>query len=246
MPKKRNENHPPLFTLGCTELTHIFRHLSAPLDKFHFSAVIQQSPKGRKLLQDDKPRQLFKKIRGRVRGKAYKRPPSLPRAMKMTSKWVKQKGRCMDCLRHPCAVHIDLLREDEHSRCFYCIRRFYKKSEDSLKCPCGLNLSLVRCTSAKGTKARPYFLILYCTKRQLKRQCRHPNLWKKPTPNEWKRKFQEEYGCTYLQFDSDRCYPNTQISDAHDYWSPGVDRRRQMVSLRYDSRGKGWETPPWL
>ena len=203
----------PFFKVDPMVLSKIDGYLSTPLDRFHLASVIQQSPMRSGLMFHQKPRYLFKIIRERRKKQLYLHPPSLPKAIAMTSGWLKRKGCCLECLNFPVPVHIDYTRDDRHPRCFSCVYMHYQYRKDRPRCPCGSDLIVRKCTSDTNRTGRAYYLVLVCEAKAIY--------------DEWK----ADYSIHALSksIDMSNCIDHKQISHAREYWSTAVEKHSLNV-----------------
>jgi len=250
MPKKQNSQNSSfkkvsgrysdvhLFKLGPTSLSNILEYLENPIDKFHFSAVTLQSPMMRRGFSKLMPRCIFKKIREIKKKPPYKHPPTLKKAVKMTSAWISRQGFCWDCLKFPKPVHVDITRDDNHPRCYDCLLTHYRYKNNAPRCPCGSYLELSRHSNRNVSSERTYYLILSCGKKNMWDNCKNPNessytnyLHASYVKEEYKKRFVQTFGHSYTTFDPDTCIDSKQITDPQNYWSVALSQHRKELSI---------------
>ena len=238
---------PNLYRLGSNELSCILDHLELPLDRFHFSAIMQHHPNRSSFFDHQKPRCTFKRVRQLFRGDKpkYLNPPSLLKALKMTSEWTKKKDRCMECLEKASSLHLDETRDGQY-RCENCIRVYYLYRKDREKCSnCGEDFCVNVRSRARGTKAHPKYISISCKKGLLWNQCAYPVKWVNGERKfaDWRHAFLKMYKQEWTDFDGSKCSPQMKrITDAREYRNKKVEKLKMSGNMWMDAYGNGWDT----
>jgi hypothetical protein len=220
-----DQQRPPIYGLGGTELSRIFNYLDVGLDQFHFSGVMQHTKGGRNMPKEMRPRYLYQRM---ARLPRKQRPKNLKKALAETTKWIKDKNRCNVCLEQH-FTYLDQIIGYGHTLCFRCIKAFH----EPYRCGCGGSFRLKESISPTGE-----FLTLSCEKHAL---------WERwaaeapgqPLPYTWSEWFEREWGHPVEDFDAERCYEQIQLSEPR--CKPGTIRSKDLQWSREKKKRGGKE-----